>query len=67
VQHMLLVADEGGAVAHWLDAHPPLEQRIRRLYGRAMPPLPLQRQDEPSPASPAAGGAGAPGKVPAGG
>jgi Zn-dependent protease with chaperone function len=38
--HLLLVGDDaqrGG----WLDAHPPLAERIRRLYGRAMPPLPL--------------------------
>lgn len=48
VQHMLLVSNEPGAVAHWLDSHPPLEQRIRRLYGRSMPPLPLQRQEEAS-------------------
>ena len=37
VQHMLLVA--GGARAHWLDSHPPLAERIRRIYGRAMPTL----------------------------
>jgi len=40
--HLLLVGDaaeQGG----WLDAHPPLAERIRRLYGRAMPPLPLAR------------------------
>lgn len=36
--HLLLVGDAGG---RWFDAHPPLQQRIRRLYGRAMPPLPL--------------------------
>lgn len=51
VQHMLLVANESGAVAHWLDSHPTLEQRIRRIYGRAMGPLPLTRDDEPPPAS----------------
>lgn len=34
VQHMLLV---GPAKAHWLDSHPPLAERIRRIYGRAMP------------------------------
>ncbi len=47
VQHMLLVANEAGAVAHWLDSHPTLEQRIRRIYGRHMGPLPLGRADEP--------------------
>ena len=51
VQHMLLVANESGAVAHWLDSHPTLEQRIHRIYGRAMGPLPLTRDDEPLPAS----------------
>ncbi len=39
VQHLLLVAGEGGRLAHWLDSHPPLEQRIRRIYGRRMAPL----------------------------
>jgi heat shock protein HtpX len=52
VQHLLLVSDETGAVAHWLDSHPTLEQRVRRIYGRAMGPLPLTRaQDPPSSAS----------------
>ncbi|OGB12848.1 MAG: peptidase M48 [Burkholderiales bacterium RIFCSPLOWO2_12_67_14] len=51
VQHMLLVANESGAVAHWLDSHPTLEQRIHRIYGRAMGPLPLTRDDEPPLAS----------------
>ncbi|MDO9114215.1 MAG: M48 family metalloprotease [Polaromonas sp.] len=35
VQHMLLVGHQ--AQAHWLDSHPPLAERIRRIYGRAMP------------------------------
>lgn len=47
VQHMLLVANTGGRPEHWLDSHPPLAQRIRRIYGRDMGPLPLQRDDEP--------------------
>ena len=48
VQHMLLVANEGsGTAEHWLDSHPPLALRIRRIYGRDMGPLPLQREDEP--------------------
>ena len=46
VQHMLLVSDEGGKVAHWLDSHPTLEQRVRRIYGRVMGPLPLTRDDD---------------------
>jgi heat shock protein HtpX len=45
VQHMLLVADESGQVAHWLDSHPPISQRIRRIYGRDMGPLPLARDE----------------------
>jgi heat shock protein HtpX len=46
VQHMLLVANERGQVAHWLDSHPPISQRIRRIYGRDMGPLPLSREAE---------------------
>ena len=44
VQHMLLVSNESGKIAHWLDAHPTLDQRIRRLYGRPMAPLSPERQ-----------------------
>ena len=42
VQHLLLLgrlAERGG----WFDAHPPLALRIRRIYGRSMPALPLER------------------------
>ncbi|WP_298926192.1 M48 family metalloprotease [uncultured Ramlibacter sp.] len=39
-QHLLLVG-EGGGSGRWFDAHPPLELRVRRLYGRPMPALPL--------------------------
>lgn len=53
VQHLLLVGNDEGRVAHWLDAHPPLDERIRRIYGRRMGPLPLTRPDErPAPISP---------------
>jgi heat shock protein HtpX len=45
MQHLLLVSTEGGRVAHWLDSHPTLEQRIRRIYGRPMPAMPLVRAD----------------------
>jgi len=41
-EHLLLV----GALAErpgWFDTHPPLAERIRRIYGRNMPPLPLPR------------------------
>lgn len=37
VLHMLL-ADES-ETPRWLDAHPPLAQRIRRIYGREMQPI----------------------------
>jgi Zn-dependent protease with chaperone function len=37
--HLLLVGD--AARGGWLDSHPPLEERIRRVYGRPMPGLPL--------------------------
>ncbi|WP_332745660.1 M48 family metalloprotease [Hydrogenophaga sp.] len=62
VQHMLLVANESGKVAGWFDSHPPLNERIRRIYGRGMGPLPLQRETEPEAVPPAAApGADAPG------
>lgn len=44
VQHMLLV--EEGAQARWFASHPPLAERIRRIYGRPMAALPLRRDDE---------------------
>ena len=37
VRHMLLV--DSTVKAHWLDSHPPLAERIRRIYGRPMPAL----------------------------
>jgi Zn-dependent protease with chaperone function len=51
VDHLLLLGDlaeRGG----WLDSHPPLATRIRRIYGRSMPPLPLVDEDT-RPAMPA--------------
>ena len=70
MQHLLLVSTEGDRVAHWLDSHPTLEQRIRRIYGRPMGPLSLARADRdtrplatdtfaPAPAQPARGASGA--------
>lgn len=43
-QHLLLVgeAKERGG---WFDAHPPLAERIRRIYGRNMPALPLDAEE----------------------
>ncbi|WP_372658640.1 M48 family metalloprotease [Hydrogenophaga sp.] len=40
VQHMLLVSFDTGKMGSWLDSHPSLAQRIRRIYGRSMGPLP---------------------------
>jgi Zn-dependent protease with chaperone function len=51
VQHLLLVGSEEGPVAHWFDSHPPLTQRIRRIYGRQMGPLPLNRENLSAPAT----------------
>lgn len=66
VQHMLLVANEGsGTAEHWLDSHPPLALRIRRIYGRDMGPLPMQREDgsvaQPAGPPPVPAGDGGPG------
>jgi Zn-dependent protease with chaperone function len=49
VQHMLLISEQEDQLADWLDSHPTLEQRVRRIYGRAMGPLPLAREDEAGP------------------
>lgn len=43
VRHMLLVdagQDASARFTEWLATHPPLAERIRRVYGRPMPPLP---------------------------
>ena len=53
VQHMLLVANESGKVAGCFDSHPPLTERIRRIYGRKPGPLPLNREPEPEASPPA--------------
>jgi len=56
VQHMLLVDAPAGLVlgGHWaarlagrLDSHPGLGERVQRVYGRSMPPLPLVPVKEP--------------------
>ena len=48
VQHMLLVdLPDAGAMERWLDAHPSLADRVQRIYGRSMPPLPLTPVNEP--------------------
>lgn len=50
VQHLLLVGSEHGHAARWLDAHPPLTERIHRLYGRSMGPMPLRAASQDRPA-----------------
>lgn len=37
VQHMLLVSAQ--TEGHWFDTHPPITERIRRIYGRPMSAL----------------------------
>lgn len=42
VQHMLLVDLDGASrMERWLDTHPALEDRVQRVYGRRMQPLPV--------------------------
>lgn len=41
--HMMLIDEQ--ATARWLDSHPPLQERIARIYGRNMPALALQSID----------------------
>jgi Zn-dependent protease with chaperone function len=45
VAHLLL----SGMVSsrRWFETHPPLRERVRRLYGRAMPPIEPRALDEP--------------------
>ena len=40
VHHMLLVSD--APPTRWFASHPPLAERIRRIYGRSMPVLPAR-------------------------
>ncbi len=51
LHHLLLVGD-GGRGARWFDAHPPLAERVRRIYGRSMGPLPLESGAGDVPAAP---------------
>ena len=44
VQHMLLVSSGGPSL--WFATHPPLAERIRRIYGRPMPALPPQQDED---------------------
>jgi hypothetical protein len=41
VQHMLLIPEHENKVTGWLDSHPMLAQRVRRIDSRAMGALPL--------------------------
>jgi heat shock protein HtpX len=54
VQHMLLVSGESGRLGRWFDAHPPLVQRIERIYGGRMPALrpDAGRREAPDPTDP---------------
>ncbi|MGC4395149.1 M48 family metalloprotease [Hydrogenophaga sp. T2] len=45
LQHLLLVGNAPGRLDRWLDSHPPLAERVRRIYGRPMGPLPLARPE----------------------
>ena len=55
LQHLLLVNVPGGSMlVRRLDAHPPLEERVRRIYGRPMAPLPLPLARVAVPPEPAA-------------
>ena len=48
VQHMLLVELATDRwLGRWLDSHPPLVERVQRIYGRPMSPLPLVRIERP--------------------
>jgi Zn-dependent protease with chaperone function len=43
LQHMLLVEPAGRSkLAQWLDSHPTLEERVRRIYGRHMGPMEMK-------------------------
>ena len=43
LQHMLLVESVGRTkFVQWLDSHPTLEERVRRIYGRHMGPLEMK-------------------------
>lgn len=55
MQHLLLVSTESGKMTHWLDSHPTLEQRIRRIYGRSMGALPLSPVEQTESATGQAG------------
>lgn len=73
VQHMLLVDVEtngrwgeglAARLAGRLDSHPTLEDRVRRVYGRSMAPLPLTPVDEPPERAHGASGTAAPASGP---
>jgi Zn-dependent protease with chaperone function len=46
-RHLLLAGHD--ADGGWFATHPPLAQRIERIYGRPMPALPLPVEAQPSP------------------
>lgn len=64
VQHMLLVDVVGiGRLEQRLDAHPSLEDRVQRVYGRRMPPLPAVPVTAAPEAPPSTAAGVAPGAV----
>ncbi len=64
VQHMLLV-DAGGVrgLERWLDSHPTLDERVQRIYGRRMQPLPLTPVNDAPESAPRAASMVEPGAV----
>jgi Zn-dependent protease with chaperone function len=53
VQHMLLLEANGSVRGSWFASHPPLAERIRRIYGRPMAAL-HGRSDDFAPTQPGA-------------
>ncbi|GIZ50710.1 M48 family metallopeptidase [Noviherbaspirillum aridicola] len=49
LSHLFLGAASGSLAAGWLATHPPVEERLRRIYGRSM--TPLDAAEMPAPAA----------------
>jgi Zn-dependent protease with chaperone function len=58
----LLLSADGSQAIRWLATHPPLIERLRRIYGRVMPPLEAQLLEPVD--APLAGPTGVPAFVP---
>ena len=50
----MLLVDVGSlrAMQRWLESHPTLDERVQRIYGRRMQPLPLTPVHEPPESAP---------------